>query len=210
MSPLAPAITTLAAVMVGALAFRPAPTARRVTVPGRHSRQPRSSPVTRITEWRRRARVQAAVLSELPEIIDLFRVATGAGLTVALAVPAVAAHASTGRDRPIAAALAHAADQVRLGGGLADALERVPATLDAATRPLIATLLDATRYGTPIGPSLDRLADEARRDTQRRAEQAARRVPVKLLFPLVCCVLPAFALLTVAPVLASGIRALRP
>ena len=37
-----------------------------------------------------------------------------------------------------------------------------------------------------------------------RAEEAARRVPVKLLFPLVLCVLPAFALLTVAPLLAGA------
>ena len=44
---------------------------------------------------------------------------------------------------------------------------------------------------------------------QIRAEEAARRVPVRLLFPLVLCVLPAFALLTVAPLLAGALRSLR-
>ena len=38
---------------------------------------------------------------------------------------------------------------------------------------------------------------------------AARRLPVHLLFPLVLCTLPAFGLLTVAPLLAGGLRSLR-
>jgi hypothetical protein len=32
---------------------------------------------------------------------------------------------------------------------------------------------------------------------------------VKLLFPLVCCVLPAFGLLTLAPLIAGAVAALR-
>ena len=44
-----------------------------------------------------------------------------------------------------------------------------------------------------------RLAAEARLERRRAAEATARRVPVKLLFPLVLCTLPAFALLTVVP-----------
>ena len=50
-----------------------------------------------------------------------------------------------------------------------------------------------------------RLAQEVRADVRRRAEARARTVPVRLLFPLVFCVLPAFALLTVVPVLLDGI-----
>src|SRR3712207_6889914 len=56
---------------------------------------------------------------------------------------------------------------------------------------------------TTLFRSLDRLAFEVRADRRRRAEEAARRVPVKLLFPLVLCTLPAFALLTMAPLLAD-------
>ena len=55
----------------------------------------------------------------------------------------------------------------------------------------------------------ERLAEDARRTELRRAETRARRVPVLLLFPLVLCILPAFALLTVAPLLASAVGALR-
>jgi tight adherence protein C len=70
-------------------------------------------------------------------------------------------------------------------------------------------LLASERYGAPVGAGLERLAAEVRADTRRRAETAARRVPVKLLFPLVVCILPAFGLLTVAPLVAGALRSLR-
>ena len=85
----------------------------------------------------------------------------------------------------------------------------MPARAGEAPRPLVAALVASDRYGAPLADNLARLADEVRRDRRRRAEEAARRVPVKLLFPLVTCVLPAFALLTVAPLLAGALRSLR-
>jgi len=62
------------------------------------------------------------------------------------------------------------------------------------------------RSGAPTAELLERLADEARADLRRRAEAHARRVPVRLLFPLVFLVLPAFGLLTVVPALLAGLR----
>jgi hypothetical protein len=44
-----------------------------------------------------------------------------------------------------------------------------------------------------------------RADVRRRAEARARTVPVRLCFPLVACILPAFALLTVAPAVLAGL-----
>jgi tight adherence protein C len=65
------------------------------------------------------------------------------------------------------------------------------------------------RYGAPLADALVTLAADARADRRRRAEEAARRVPVQLLFPLVLCVLPAFVLLTLAPLLAGALGSLR-
>jgi len=151
----------------------------------------------------RRARREAE--ADLPEVVDLLRLAVGAGLTVPLAVAAVGARA----DGPVARALAAAAQASRRGVRLADALERVPEAVGDPVRPLIATLTGSERYGHAIGPALERLAAECRNDQRRRAEAAARRVPVLLLFPLVLCILPAFALLTVAPLLVGALRSIR-
>ncbi len=155
---------------------------------------------------RRAERRRLAVLAgDLPDVVDLLVLAVGAGLTVPLAVAAVARRA----PGPLGAELARACQETALGRRLADALDDVPARAGESVRPLVAALIASERYGAPLVAGLERLAGEVRADRRRRAEEAARKVPVKLLFPLVACTLPAFALLTVAPLVASAVRSLR-
>ena len=152
----------------------------------------------------RRARADAVVRS-LPEVVDLLHLAIGAGLTVPLAVEAVARRARG----PLADELRIVVTEVALGRRLADALAEVPIRSGEVVRPVVAALVASDRYGAPLAASLGRLSAEVRADRRRRAEEVARRVPIKLLFPLVCCVLPAFALLTLAPLIAGAVAALR-
>jgi tight adherence protein C len=159
---------------------------------------------------RRRAAQRAAEIARaVPDVIDLFLLAVDAGLTVPLALRAVARR--TGDDTPLAAELARTVEAIGLGRRTADALDDLAAPERAgdAVRPLVAALAASERYGAPLATSLVRLADEARRQRRRRAEEAARRLPVTLLFPLVTCTLPAFGLLTVGPLIASAVRSLR-
>lgn len=143
--------------------------------------------------------------SALPETVDLLVLAVGSGLNVPLAVAAAGRRGSG----PLAVELRRVAAEVGCGRRLADALDDLPAVAGEPTRPLAGVLARCERYGTPALPALQRLSDEVRVQRQRRAEAAARRVPVTLLFPLVLCVLPAFALLTVAPLVAGALRELR-
>jgi len=92
-----------------------------------------------------------------------------------------------------------------LGVTLADSLDSLAAG-EAALAPVADVLALSARSGAPTADLLERLADEARADLRRRAEAHARRVPVRLLFPLVFLVLPAFGLLTVVPALLAGLR----
>jgi len=146
----------------------------------------------------------AALAADLPDVVDLFVLAVGAGLTVALAVATVSRRAAG----PLGAELRRVCDEVAVGRRLGEALDEVPSRAGEAVRPLVAALVASERYGAPLGAGLERLAAEVRRDRRRKAEEAARRIPVKLLFPLVGCTLPAFALLTVAPLIAGAVRSL--
>ncbi len=151
-------------------------------------------------------RHRRAVLDAVPEAADLVAMAVAGGLTV------TAALATAGRwtPGPMGDALRRATDEIGLGRPTSDALEELMAALGAPARPLVGVLVASERYGVPLGDGLDRVAREARLERRRRAEERARRLPVLLLFPLVLCVLPAFGLLTVVPLLVGSLPDLPP
>ena len=150
---------------------------------------------------RARARAEQELLDELPEVLDLLLLAVSAGLTVPLAVGVVA---DRGQGR-LAHELGRARRAAGLGSGLADALDEVPHRLGEQVRAVTGVLAASLRDGTPVADAIERVAGEVRTQRRRAAEERARKVSVRLLFPLVCCVLPAFALLTVVPLLAGAL-----
>jgi hypothetical protein len=159
--------------------------------------------VARAERSRERARL-IAIEADLPEVVDLLSLAVGAGMNVSLAVGAVSRRCAG----PLARELSRVCDDVSRGRRLAEALEDLPARSGEALRPLVAALVSSERYGTPLVEGLDRLAIETRNQQRRRCETAARKVPIALLFPLITCILPAFALLTVAPLIVSALGSL--
>lgn len=157
--------------------------------------------VVRSLRRRRALRAADATLGrELPVAVDLLGVAVGAGCTPYLAVE-VAAQWS---PAPVALAFDDVLRSCALGLDFEAALDRVAATTPRL-RPLADALLATDRLGVPVAPVLARLADEDRTALRRAAEADARRIPVRLLFPLVFLVLPAFVLLTVVPGVAAGL-----
>ncbi len=141
---------------------------------------------------------------DLPEVVEMLRLCVGAGHDAGAAVALVAA---TGTG-PVAQALGVARAEAGAGSSLADSLGRSLGALGQGPRALAHQLGDHLRHGTALLPMLDQRAHELRLSRRRRAEERARRVPVRVLLPLVTCVLPAFALLTVIPLLAGSLGSL--
>lgn len=151
---------------------------------------------------RRRIRARAARMqAELPDVVDLLRVALEAGLPVRRAV------AEVGRRHGglLAGELRHAAVLLSLGtlrrAALATLARRAPAPGVAV---LIATLERAERTGAPPAEALTALAREARADAARaRAEAAAKAAPQIQL--VVALLLVPSALLLVAAALVPAL-----
>lgn len=157
--------------------------------------------VASVPRRRREARgVEAALRRELPVIVDLVTVAVAAGCTPFHAVE----HAARFGPSRIGSALRGVIQVCARGQSFDDALRDLGSSMPAI-RPLADALRTSARLGTPAAPALGRLASEVRADVRRRAEARARTVPVRLCFPLVLCVLPAFGLLTVVPSLLGGL-----
>jgi tight adherence protein C len=144
------------------------------------------------------SRERASVVSELAVTIDLLAVAVGAGYTPYLAVEVAAQWAPPVLGRMLDGVAA----ACRLGSDFDRALDDMARTHEEL-RGLADALLATDRLGAPVLDSLQRLAVSARADVRRRAEAQARTVPVRLLFPLVFLVLPAFGILTVVPTVAE-------
>ena len=155
----------------------------------------------------RRVRQQAGQLLDqsLPELIDLLVIAASAGQPVPTGLASVAERAPA----PLRPVLVRAHRRVQRGESVAVALTDAGPGLGSLGPMVAEALVVAHRTGAPLEPALQRVAAVARDRRSRAAEEAARRLPVTLLFPLVCCVLPAFVLLAVVPLLATSLQSLQ-
>jgi Flp pilus assembly protein TadB len=154
---------------------------------------------------RGRAAAAAAIEAAMPAAIELLVVCLHAGLTPTQALGELA------RDAPAAVRPAFLAVERRLhrGTGFADALSELSAHCGSAALALVTALSTAVRDGLPLAPVLDRLSDDAHARRRRAGEAAARRLPVRLSFPLVACTLPSFVLLSIAPAVLGALSTVR-
>ncbi|TMK85659.1 MAG: type II secretion system F family protein [Actinobacteria bacterium] len=150
-------------------------------------------------------RRQDRIAAGMPDLVELLVVTTEAGLS-----PPVALRRTAEVLRgPLGEELRSAIREVELGVPWLGAVERLAARCDVpALRGLASALSRSQHLGTVLGSSLRRVAEDLRRERRARAEEAARKAPIKMLIPLIFLILPAFLLLTVGPVVLATIRSL--
>ena len=142
---------------------------------------------------------------EIPVLLDLLAVATSAGLPPQLAFR----RAVEGAEGPLADSLRAVVNATDLGGRWRSELKAVGDRLDLPDlRRLIGALARTEAIGSSLSEEITRLAADVREVRRAAAAQRARTAPVKMLFPLVFLVLPAFLLLTVVPVLLTTVRSI--
>lgn len=171
----------VAAVLLCALAALPwSCTQRPPRRPSREPRRIRGRPATRVDE---------AV------VLDLMRSALTAGASVPRALDAVARAVPDHQGAPLRAVVAALA----LGAEWEEAWGEVPGGHESLRR----ALQPAWDGGVSPVPLLRQAADSIRRQRLRRAREAAARLGVRLVLPLGLCLLPAFVLFGLLPVLLS-------
>lgn len=145
----------------------------------------------------RRARArQEGIRRELPDVLDQLSVCVEAGLGFDAALIRVA---RSGRG-PLAAEIARALQDVQLGMPRHDAFRKLVDRNDVSElRQFINAVLQAETYGVPIVGVLRTQSVEQRERRRFRAEERAQKIPVKLVFPLVLCILPTLMLVVLGP-----------
>src|ERR1051325_10640434 len=147
---------------------------------------------------RRRARI---IRGGLADVLDLLIVCleSGCGLDQAIL--------KTGDELalvcpPLSDELALVANEIRAGKPRAEAFVNLAdRTGIDDVRSIVMMLIQTDRYGTSIAQALRTHADPLRTRRRMRAEERAAKANVKLVFPLVLCLFPAFFILTLGPAL---------
>lgn len=149
--------------------------------------------------WLRRLLRVPASGSALASLLDAVVVGLDSGMTFEQALRALVDRApAVGRLLEARRLLADLA----LGQGGRRAFAAFGAAGPAEER-VAALIASSTRFGAPLAELLVLQADALRESDRRRAEAAARRLPVLMLFPLTFCVLPALLIVFLGPPLLS-------
>jgi tight adherence protein C len=147
-----------------------------------------------------------AIAGQAADFAEVLLATTQAGLTP----PVAFRRSADAMAGPLGDELAVVTRQIGLGVPWREAVETFGArTEEPGIRRLISALVRTQRLGTSVASPLRAVAEDLRGERRAQAEERARRAPVKMLFPLVFLILPAFLLLTVGPVVLATIRSLR-
>ena len=147
----------------------------------------------------RRARErQARIQRSLPDVLDQITIAVEAGLGFDAALARVAAVGAG----PLAVEIARGLQDVRLGIPRREALHKLLDRTDVADlRAFVHAVVQAEGYGVPVAQVLRVQSGELREKRRQRAEEQAMKVPVKIIFPLVFCILPTLFVVVLGPAL---------
>ena len=156
------------------------------------------------------ARRKREIFENFPDAIDLMTVCVEAGLGLDAAMVRVAQEMEM--TSPTLAAELHLVTlELRAGSPKEMALRNLALRTGVEeVDSLVAMLVQAERFGTSIADSLRVHADSLRTKRRQRAEEAAAKIPVKLLFPLIFCIFPSMLLVLLGPAFIQIYRILLP
>jgi tight adherence protein C len=139
---------------------------------------------------------QAAVQRALADTLDQMTIAVEAGLGFDAAMSKAAVN---GRG-PLAEELVRALQDISIGRSRRDAYKALELRTNASDlRRFVRAISQADQYGISIADVLRVQASEMRLKRRQRAEAQALKVPVKIVFPLVFCILPVLFIVLLTP-----------
>jgi tight adherence protein C len=137
------------------------------------------------------------VTNDLPDLLDLMCISVAAGLGLEQAMQVSCARF----ESPVCDELRLTLREMELGLSRHDALENMKLRTDIDDLVTFSVVLSqADALGLPIGRVLEAQADEMRDKRRQRAREKAAKVPVKILFPLALCFLPAIMIIVLGPI----------
>ncbi len=141
----------------------------------------------------------AAVEGEFPFVVDLVGLSVAAGMTVEWAIRRITPRLAEG---PLKTEMNRLLAGRSVGQGWTEVLSGLAdRTGSVSVHEAAATLAQAESTGMSLSPILARISADLRARRLAAAEARAHRAPVRMLFPIVLCILPAVFAVLLAPAL---------
>lgn len=139
---------------------------------------------------------QDEIRKALPDSIDLLTVSVEAGISFDAALTQVAQNVPGELSKEIMRML----QEIQLGVSRADALREIAERTDVEDlRTFVLAMVQADAFGVSVAKVLRAQSKEIRIKRRQRAEGMAMKVPVKILFPLIFCIMPALLVVLAGP-----------
>jgi tight adherence protein C len=132
----------------------------------------------------------------LPDAIDLLTSSVESGLGFDAAVAQVARNT----EGPLAEEFARMLQEMQIGRGRSEALRSLADRSGLPDlRGFVSAMVQADAFGIPVGQVLRVQSSEIRVKKRQWAEEQAQKVPVKILVPLIFCILPTLFIAVLGP-----------
>lgn len=147
---------------------------------------------------------QTAIRRELPEMLDMLTISVEAGLGFDQAMTKLVRN----RPGPLSQEFGRMLQETQAGAARRDALHHVSErTSVEELRSFVTALVQADAFGVSTTAVLRAQAQELRLRRRQLAEERAQKAPVKQVFPLVLCILPATILVVAGPAMVQILAA---
>lgn len=148
---------------------------------------------------RRIAKRKAMIIRLLPETIDLLGLCIEAGLDFNTSLKWIIDKIPA---NPILEEFTFLLEEIQWGKPRNQALKDMSRRLNIPEMSsFVHTLAQSERMGTPVAEVFSMLSEDARRQRFHRGERLALKAPIKILIPLVLCILPVIAIIIAGPIL---------
>ncbi len=144
----------------------------------------------------RAAERQKQMMYDLPDILDQVTISIEAGMSFEAALSRVGSN----NRGPLGGEIVRTVQDMNLGMPRRDSYLALAARNDVEDlRRFTKSIVQAEEFGVPISQVVRIQAEEMRDKRRQRARETAQKVPVKLLFPMLTCVMPVLFIVILTP-----------
>ncbi len=148
------------------------------------------------------------ILENFPDALDLLTICVESGSSLDSAIDRVSREIRL-KSEVLAEELGLVTLEMRAGAGKERALRNLSTRTgvdDVDT--LVAMLIQSDKFGTSVGQALRVHSDMLRTKRQQRAEEAAAKIALKLLFPLILFIFPSILIVVAGPAMIRIVKSL--